>query len=95
MSVHTQNYVFPANSPRHPNSRKVKISVDLSQVAFRDGQARQKMIDLLGERYDKTTNILTIASDRCPTRQQNKDYLIYLLKVLYLESHKIEPQDNL
>ena len=61
--------------------------VDLSQVAFRDGQARQKMIDLLGERYDKTTNILTIASDRCPTRQQNKDYLIYLLKVLYLESH--------
>lgn len=24
---------------------------------------------------------------RCPTRQQNRDYVMYLLKVLYLESN--------
>ena len=61
--------------------------MNLSQINFRDDYAQQKMIDLVGERYNPQTNVLTLASDRCPTRKQNKEYLIYLLKVLYLESH--------
>ena len=63
------------------------LQVDLSRIKFRDDKARQKMILLAGRRYDASSNMLTLVGDRCPTRKQNKDHLIYLIKVLYLESH--------
>ena len=64
------------------------MQVDLSKVRFRDDKAREKMILLAGRRrYNASSNTLTLVGNRCPTRKQNKDYLIYLMKVLYLESH--------
>ena len=63
------------------------MQVDLSRMRFRDDKAREKMIALAGRRYDASSNTLTLVGNRCPTRKQNKDYLMYLLKVLYLESH--------
>lgn len=63
------------------------MQIDLSTIRFRDDEAREKMITLAGRRYDASSNTLTLVGNRCPTRKQNKDYLMYLLKVLYLESH--------
>ena len=34
---------------------------------------------------------MTIVTDRCPTRKQNRDYGIYLLTVLYHESNRVQP----
>lgn len=45
------------------------------------------MIRLVGERYDEESDILTIVTDRCPTRKQNYDYGIYVLTALYHESN--------
>ena len=63
------------------------MQVNLSRIRFRDDKAREKMKALAGRRYDASSNMLTLVGNRCPTRRQNKDYLMYLLKVLYLESH--------
>lgn len=45
------------------------------------------MVNLAGKRYDKATDTITIVGKKCPTRNQNKEYVMYLLKVLYLESN--------
>uniref|UniRef100_A0A452T1I4 Mitochondrial ribosomal protein S35 n=1 Tax=Ursus maritimus TaxID=29073 RepID=A0A452T1I4_URSMA len=55
-----------------------------------DDHAKKKLIKLVGERYCKTTDILTIRTDRCPLKRQNYDYAMYLLTVLYHESWKTE-----
>lgn len=45
------------------------------------------MVQLAGKRYDEETDTITIVGKKCPTRKQNKEYVLYLLKVLYLESN--------
>ena len=45
------------------------------------------MIQLAGPRYDTATDKLTLVGKRCPTRKQNKEYIMYLLKVLYIEAN--------
>jgi small subunit ribosomal protein S35 len=45
------------------------------------------MIRLVGDRYDEESDILTIVTDRCPTRKQNYDYGVYVLTALYHESN--------
>lgn len=41
---------------------------------------------LLEQRYDVETDEVTITADRCPLRQQNYDYAMYLLTALFHES---------
>ena len=45
------------------------------------------MIRLCGERYNPATDTLTLVGKKCPTRAQNNDYIMYLLKVLYVEAN--------
>lgn len=45
------------------------------------------MIRLVGDRYDEELDMLTIVTDRCPTRKQNYDYGVYVLTALYHESN--------
>lgn len=52
-----------------------------------DKHARDKMIRLVGDRYDEESDMLTIVTDRCPTRKQNYDYGVYVLTALYHESN--------
>ena len=63
----------------------------LSQLSLSDltltDCARHKMIQLAGPRYDAVTDQLTLVGKKCPTRKQNREYIMYLLKVLYLESN--------
>ena len=61
------------------------------QVSLKDlclsSHARQKMIALSGQRYDPITDEIKLIGEKCPTRKQNREYVMYLLKVLYLESN--------
>ena len=59
----------------------------VSDINFRDEYAKKKFILLANEYYSKSSDSLVLSSDKCPTRKQNREYLMYLLKVLYLESH--------
>uniref|UniRef100_H3CCM7 Mitochondrial ribosomal protein S35 n=1 Tax=Tetraodon nigroviridis TaxID=99883 RepID=H3CCM7_TETNG len=85
----TTDYVFAGPSLRNPSARIVHLKVKLSSLNL-DDHARKKMIKLVGERYSKDTDVLTIKADRCPLRQQNLDHAMYLLTVLYHESWKTE-----
>eukprot|EP00795_Rhopilema_esculentum_P005143 gene5143-269_t len=90
----TNNYIYSGPSIRHPASKKVTLKVYLKDLDL-DDHARTKMILLAGpERYCKNTDELSISEDRCPTRQQNKEYAFYLLAALYQESWKTEDWEN-
>uniref|UniRef100_A0A8C7AC21 Small ribosomal subunit protein mS35 mitochondrial conserved domain-containing protein n=1 Tax=Neovison vison TaxID=452646 RepID=A0A8C7AC21_NEOVI len=65
------------------------LRVKLSSLNL-DDHAKKKLIKLVGERYCKTTEVLTIETNRCPLKRQNWDYALYLLTVLYHESWKTE-----
>jgi small subunit ribosomal protein S35 len=52
--------------------------------------AKEKFIRLVGERYNPVTDSVTIVTDSCPYRKQNREYAEYLLTALYHESAKKE-----
>ncbi|XP_049929605.1 28S ribosomal protein S35, mitochondrial [Epinephelus moara] len=89
IKVESTDYVSVGPSIRNPSARVVNLKVKLSTLNL-DDHARKKMLKLVGERYCKDTDILTITTDSCPLRQQNYDYAMYLLTVLYHESWKTE-----
>ncbi|KAI5100271.1 28S ribosomal protein S35, mitochondrial precursor, partial [Silurus meridionalis] len=89
IQIQTKDYVSSGPSLRNPDTRIVTLTVKLSSLNL-DDHARKKMIKLSGERYNKDTDILTITTESCPLRQQNYDYAMYLLTVLYHESWKTE-----
>ncbi|XP_061629581.1 small ribosomal subunit protein mS35 [Phyllopteryx taeniolatus] len=89
IQVESSDYVSAGLSVRNPAARVVHLRVKLSSLNL-DNHARKKMIRLVGERYCKDTDVLTITTNSCPLRQQNYDYAMYLLTVLYHESWKTE-----
>ncbi|XP_025424226.1 28S ribosomal protein S35, mitochondrial [Sipha flava] len=89
MTIITTDYCHSSPTIKDPKARIVTIKVKLSAFDL-DKHARDKMIRLVGERYDEETDILTIVTDRCPTRKQNYDYGIYVLTALYHESNTFE-----
>lgn len=70
----------------------VQISLHIFFFQFKlsclllDRHARDKIVRLLEQRYDVETDEVTITADRCPLRQQNYDYAMYLLTALFHES---------
>uniref|UniRef100_A0A8D0DN81 Mitochondrial ribosomal protein S35 n=1 Tax=Salvator merianae TaxID=96440 RepID=A0A8D0DN81_SALMN len=89
IEVDTTDYISAGPSIRNPKARVVTLTVKLSSLNL-DDHAKKKLIKLVGERYCKGTDTLTITTDRCPLRRQNYDYGMYLLTVLYHESWKTE-----
>uniref|UniRef100_A0A8C4LAI8 Mitochondrial ribosomal protein S35 n=1 Tax=Equus asinus TaxID=9793 RepID=A0A8C4LAI8_EQUAS len=89
VEIETADYVSAGPSVRNPKARVVTLRVKLSSLNL-DDHAKKKLIKLVGERYCKTTDVLTIRTDRCPLKRQNYDYAVYLLTVLYHESWKTE-----
>nr|XP_048288660.1 28S ribosomal protein S35, mitochondrial isoform X1 [Myodes glareolus] len=89
VEIDTADYVSSGPSVRNPKARVVTLRVKLSSLNL-DNHAKKKLIKLVGERYCKTTDVLTITTDRCPLKRQNYDYALYLLTVLYHESWKTE-----
>ncbi|CAL8359183.1 unnamed protein product [Lota lota] len=91
--IESTDYVSAGPSVRNPAARVVHLRVRLSSLNL-DDHARKKMLKLLGDRYCKATDILTITTDSCPLRQQNTDYAMYLLTVLYHEAWKTEAWES-
>lgn len=87
--ITTINHLYAGPSIRHPQSRFVKFQIYLKDLNL-DEHARKKMILLLGDRYNPANDELTLITDKCPTRKQNKEYSYYLLTALYFEAIKEE-----
>ncbi|TNN49855.1 28S ribosomal protein S35, mitochondrial [Liparis tanakae] len=89
IKVDGTDYVSAGPSVRNPSARVVHLRVKLSSLNL-DDHASKKMLKLVGNKYCKDTDVITIKTDSCPLRQQNQDYAMYLLTVLYHESWKTE-----
>uniref|UniRef100_A0A8C7ZN66 Mitochondrial ribosomal protein S35 n=1 Tax=Oryzias sinensis TaxID=183150 RepID=A0A8C7ZN66_9TELE len=87
VKVESRDFVSAGPSIRNPAARIVQLSIKLSSLNL-DDHARKKMLKLVGERYCRDTDVLTIRADSCPLRQQNYDYAMYLLTVLYHGTNK-------
>lgn len=85
VEVASSNYCYSSPSIRDPMARIVTLKVKLSRLPL-DEHARDKFLRLVGDRYNESTDTLTIVTDRCPLRQQNYDYAMYLLTAVFHES---------
>ncbi|XP_020295712.1 28S ribosomal protein S35, mitochondrial isoform X6 [Pseudomyrmex gracilis] len=73
-----------------PRTTQMPVDQDWASV-WPDTHAKDKLLRLLGNKYNPETDIITITADRCPTRRQNLDYVHYLLIAVYHESWRVEP----
>ncbi|XP_075990084.1 mitochondrial ribosomal protein S35 [Anticarsia gemmatalis] len=89
VEVITSDYCHASPSIRNPLARIATLRVKLSTLNL-DKHARDKFIRLVGDRYDSTTDLVTITADRCPVRAQNLDYVNYLLTASYHEAWNVE-----
>lgn len=93
VAIETSDYIFSSPSLRCPKARLVQVKLKLSKLPL-DKHARWKLIQLVGDLYNKETDELCISADRCPVKQQNLDYAMYLLSVLFHEAHITEPWEE-
>lgn len=85
LEVSFSNYCHSSPTIRDPMARIVTIKLKLKSLKF-DSRATDKFLRIVGDRYDEKSDIVSIVTDRCPTRQQNYDYAMYLITALYHES---------
>lgn len=90
LEVISPTYLTSGPSLRDPRARVVTFRLKLSKLNL-DYHAKDKILRLLGDRYDKVTDTITLTADRCPLQKQNYDYLVYVLTALYHESKRVEP----
>ncbi|XP_076044522.1 mitochondrial ribosomal protein S35 isoform X2 [Oratosquilla oratoria] len=93
LTVITSTYLHSSPTIRDPRARIVTFKVKLSSLDLND-HGVDKLLRLVGDRYDPETDMLTLVTDRCPLSRQNYDYSRYLLSVLYSEAKKIEPWEH-
>lgn len=85
IEVISSDYCHSSSTIRDPMARIVTIKLKLSNLEL-DAHAKDKFLRLVSDRYNEPTDIVTIVTDRCPSRTQNYDYAMYLLTALYHES---------
>ncbi|CAK9829462.1 28S ribosomal protein S35, mitochondrial [Anthophora retusa] len=90
LEIISSNYCYSSPTIREPLARIVSLRVKLSSLHL-DVHAKDKMLRLLGDKYNPETDMITITADRCPSRKQNLDYIKYLLTALYHISWRVEP----
>lgn len=93
IEITTCDYLNSVPSIRDSRARVVKFNFKLTQLELNE-HARDKFIRLAGQRYNPTTDELTLVADKCPYRKQNYDYAQYLLTALYFESWKTEDWES-
>ncbi|KAF5303964.1 hypothetical protein FQA39_LY01749 [Lamprigera yunnana] len=89
IQVASSDYCYSSPSIRDPLARIITLQIKLSVLPL-DTHSRDKFRRIVGDRYDEDTDILTIVTDRCPLRQQNYDYAMYLLTAIFHESWRYE-----
>ena len=85
LEIITSDYCYAGPTIRDPLARIVSFRVQLSSLVL-DTHAKDKLLRLLGDRYNPETDTITITTDRCPTRKQNWEYAEYLLTAVYNEA---------
>lgn len=85
LEIASSDYCHSSPTIRDPLARIVTLKIKLSSLEL-DEHAKDKLRRLVDERYDEKTDIITIVTDRCPTKKQNYDYAMYLLTALFHES---------
>ncbi|CAK9802517.1 28S ribosomal protein S35, mitochondrial [Anthophora plagiata] len=90
VEIISSNYCYSSPTIREPLARIVSLRVKLSSLHL-DAHAKDKILRLLGDKYNPETDMITITADRCPSRKQNLDYVKYLLTALYHISWRVEP----
>lgn len=82
--------IFSIPFVHHINWFHIKKYVCLSQFKLKrlplNRHSKDKILRLLHTHYNEKTDEVTITADRCPLRQQNYDYAMYLLTALFHES---------
>ena len=94
VEVETTDFLLSGNERYHQDGRHVRMEVDFDSLQL-TGRPREKMLELLEDKYDVDKNVIKLESRRCPTKTQNKDYLYYLLKVLYFEANRSEKWEEM
>ncbi|KAF5304423.1 hypothetical protein FQR65_LT07953 [Abscondita terminalis] len=89
IEVASSNYCYSSPSIRDPMARIVTLQIKLSSLPL-DVHAKDKFRRIVGERYNEENDVVTIVADRCPLRQQNYDYAMYLLTAIFHESWRFE-----
>ena len=89
ISLTYSDYLNSSSSVRDRRSRIVQIRINIKSLPL-DEHARDKLIRLVGDRYNEETGEIKLVSDRCPYRGQNEDYCKYLLTALLHESWRVE-----
>ncbi|KAE9554347.1 hypothetical protein FO519_002457 [Halicephalobus sp. NKZ332] len=92
--VKYSDYLHQGTSLRDIRARVNTIEVKLKAFGF-DKHAEEKFRHLAGNRYNEETDTLTIVTDRCFTRKQNREYADFLLTALYFESRKLESWEEM
>ncbi|KAB0796550.1 hypothetical protein PPYR_10611 [Photinus pyralis] len=89
--LHTasSSYCYSSPSIRDPLARIVTLQLKLSSLQLNE-HAKDKFRRIVGDRYNEENDVVTIVADRCPLRQQNYDYAMYLLTAVYHESWNVE-----
>jgi len=85
IEIISSDYCYSSPTIRDPLARIVNLQVKLSSL-YLDTHAKDKLLRLLGNKYNPETDIITITADRCPLRKQNLEYAWYLLMAVYHES---------
>lgn len=93
VEIITSDYCYSSPTIREPLARVVTLRVKLSSLDL-DAHAKDKLLRLVGDRYNPETDIISITADRCPSKVQNLDYVKYLLTALYHVSWRVEPWEN-
>lgn len=85
VEIITSDYCYSSPIIKDPLARIASLRVRMSSLHL-DTHAKDKLLRLLGNKYNSETDIITITADRCPTRKQNLEYVRYLLTAVYHES---------
>jgi len=93
ITITTSDYLNSNSSIRDRRARIVTYKINVDSLAL-DSHARDKIIRLVGDRFNEETREITVTADRCPYRGQNEDYCKYLLTALYHESWTVEDWES-
>lgn len=90
LQLSSSDYCYSSPTIREPLARIVTLKVKLKSLTL-DDHAKDKLLRLVGDRYNPETDYITLTADKCPLKKQNTDYVYYLLTALYNESWRTEP----
>ncbi|KAG8181340.1 hypothetical protein JTE90_017507 [Oedothorax gibbosus] len=93
IEVITSDYCNSAPTIRDERSRIVTLKIKLKALNL-NYHARDKLLRLIGPRYNVGSDTMVLVADRCPLRKQNYDYLYYLLTAVHHESWVTEPWEH-